>query len=278
MPDRSRIDLHVHSTASDGRLAPGELADHAARRGVGVIALTDHDSVEGVAACREACADADVEFVPGVELSADADGRDVHILGYFIDPDDDVLLTRLAQLRGRRLERTERMVRALNEAGYDVTLEDVLAQAGEGAVGRSHVARALVDREHAHDLRDAFVRFIGVRGPFYVRKDNPSPADVIATIRAAGGVPVIAHAAVSKVEDLIEPLAHAGLGGIEAYHSEHTPQDAARLAATAAGLGLIVTGGTDYHGPDGPNPDLGDIEIPDGVYEGLLAAAGRSRA
>jgi hypothetical protein len=272
---RSRIDLHVHSTESDGTLTPGQLAHRAARRGIEVIALTDHDSVEGVRSCIAAATEAGVVCIPGVELSSDADGRDAHILGYFIDPEDETLLTRLAQLRGGRLERAERMVRALNGAGYALRIEDVLAHAGGGAVGRSHVARALVDRGFATDIRDAFVRFIGAHGPYYQSKHLPGPAEVVATIKAAGGVAILAHPAVSNVEDLVGPLAAAGLDGVEAYHSEHTPEQAERLAAIASRLGLVVTGGTDYHGPEGPSPDMGDIDIPEGVYEELLRAAGR---
>jgi predicted metal-dependent phosphoesterase TrpH len=252
-----------------------QLARRAAARQVDVIALTDHDSVQGVAACTAAAGAIGVVCVPGVELSSDADGRDAHILGYFVDPADETLLGRLAMLRGGRLERAERMVRALDAAGYAIRLEDVLEHSGEGAVGRSHVARALVSRGHADDIRDAFVRFIGASGPYYERKRLPGPAEVIATIRAAGGVAVLAHPAVSRITDLVAPLAAAGLGGVEAYHSEHSPRQSAELAAMAAEHGLVVTGGTDYHGPEGPSPDIGDIDIPDGVYSALLAAAGR---
>jgi hypothetical protein len=196
----------------------------------------------------------------------------VHVLGYFVDPEDPDLIAHLADLRDARHRRAESIVRALDGAGYDVTLEQVLALSDGGAVGRSHIARALVERGHAQDIADAFQRLIGRGRPFYVAKDVRAPDEAIETIRAAGGLAVLAHPAVSRVEDLVEPLANLGLAGIEAYHADHTPADRDRLAEVAARLGMLATGGTDYHGPHAPNPQLGSVTIPPEELERFLAA------
>ena len=267
-----RSDLHAHTTASDGTVSPEGLVALAVDASLDVLAITDHDSVEGLAAAFRSAADLSLRVIAGVELSAVDAGRDVHVLGYFMDPSDPDLVAHLADLRDARLRRAESIVGALVDAGYDVTLEQVLALSDGGAVGRSHVARALVDSGHAEDISDAFRRFIGRGRPFYVAKDVRAPAEAIDAIRAAGGIAVLAHPAVSRVEELIEPLVELGLAGIEAYHADHTPEDRTRLAAQAGRLGLLATGGTDYHGPHAPNPALGSVALPDDDLERFLAA------
>ena len=269
------IDLHVHSTHSDGTLAPSQLAALAASRGIGAIALCDHDTTSGVRECVDACGGLGIECVPAVELSSDASGLDVHVLGYFIDPDDQDLLARLAILREERVRRAALMIQRLDEAGFPIGMDDVLQIAQGGSLGRSHIARALAQRGYARDVPDAFVRFIGAGAPFYERKQLGGPEEAIATIHRAGGLAVIAHPAVSRATHLIEPLSQAGLDGVEAYHADHSVTQRRELAELAATLGLLVTGGTDFHGPGGPNPELGQVKVPEGVYPALLAAAGR---
>ncbi len=275
MPVKPRVDLHAHSTASDGTLSPVALAAHAADVGLAAFALTDHDSVAGVAACSAEAAKRGIGFVPGVELSADWGGRLAHVLGYFVDAEDESFEASLAALREGRRRRIESMAALLTEAGLETPMPEVLELAAGGSVGRAHLARVLVARGWAIDTHDAFDRFIGKGRPCWVRGDHPTPRQVIATIRAAGGLPVLAHPALSAVEALIPELAGEGLVGVEAYHPGHTPVQVAELEATAARLGLLVTGGTDYHGPGGSAPELGTIGPPEGAYEALLLAAGR---
>jgi len=266
-----KADLHVHSTASDGTLQPAELVMLALERGVDILAIADHDSVAGLPEAFAAAEDTTLTLVPAVELSAVLDGRDIHMLGYWVDWRDNTFLRQLADMRTARLRRAETMVDALAAAGFDVTIADVLALADGGAVGRSHVARALVDRGHAATVADAFERLIGRGMPYYIPKDARTPEEAISVIREAGGVAVLAHPAISGVEDLVPALAEAGLGGVEAYHADHTRSQRDRLAACAAELGLLTTGGTDFHGPSAPNPNLGFIDLPSASIEALLA-------
>ncbi len=222
----------------------------------------------------EAADQCPILLVRGVELSAVHEGRDVHVLGYFVDAEDPRLLGHLTDLRAARLRRARSMVEALAEAGYDVTLDEVLALSDGGAVGRSHIARALVHKGHAESIGDAFRRLIGRGRPFYVAKDVRAPDEVVGVINEAGGIAVLAHPAVSDVEDLIEPLRELGLAGVEAYHADHTAEQRERLASRADALGMLVTGGTDYHGPHAPNPDLGNVVVPEESVIALLDAGG----
>ena len=268
-----KADLHVHSTASDGTLRPADLVALALRRGLSVLAIADHDSVEGLPEAMEAAADTSLVLIPAVELSSvTPDGDDVHMLGYFIRVDDEHLLRHLADLRSARLNRAESMVGALNDAGYRVTLDDVLLLSEGGAVGRSHVARALVAAGHAESVADAFKRLIGRGRPFYVAKDVRSPQDAIHCIREAGGLAVVAHPGVSRLEHLIPELADAGLAGIEAYHADHSAHERLHFAALAAEMGLLATGGSDFHGYAAPNPPLGSVDIPAEAISTFLAA------
>jgi len=238
-----------------------------------VLAIADHDSVEGLAEALHAADGTGLVVIPAVELSSvAAGGEDVHMLGYFVRPDDEHLRSHLADMRAARHRRARTMVAALDEAGYHVTLDEVLALSHGGAVGRSHVARALVAAGHAENVADAFRRLIGRGRPFYVAKDVRSPQDAIGCIRDAGGLAVIAHPGVSGVESLVRELAGSGLSGVEAYHADHTPAQRAHFAALARELGLLATGGSDYHGPAAPNPPLGSIEIPVAAIEAFLAA------
>ncbi len=275
-----RFDLHTHSTASDGTLSPADLVHYAHDAGLAAIALTDHDSVDGIpealtTASRLNAGGSQLLVIPGVELSAVHSGRDVHILGYFVDHTHPGLLTRLRDLRTARGNRARAIVTSLRAAGYEIELDEVLALSDGGAVGRSHVARALVGRGHAADVSDAFKRLLGRGQPFYLTKDVRTPAEVLRTVLDAGGLPVLAHPGVTGVDDLIGALVDEGLVGIEAYHSEHDHEQEERYSALAAQYGLLITGGTDFHGPDAPNPPLGSIAMPSDLLERLLHAGGR---
>lgn len=267
-----RADLHVHSSASDGILAPAEVVDLAVAVGIDVLAIADHDTVAGLAEARAAAEDTSLTLVPAVELSAGVGDASVHVLGYFIDPDDERLLAHLADLRAARLRRARTMVDALAAEGFEVALDDVLRFARGASVGRPHVARALAEKGLVRDSDDAFTRLIGKGRPCYVAKDSRTPAEVVSVIRDAGGLAVLAHPGITRIDDAIPALVAEGLSGIEAYHSEHTPDQAERYAALARRFGLLVTGGSDYHGPGLAYAELGSADVPPAAVAAFLAA------
>ena len=267
-----RADLHVHSTASDGTSTPEELVSLALERGLDVIAITDHDSVEGIPAAFAAARGTTLTIIPAVELSAVSEGVDVHILAYFVDPSDPALLAELVELRAARARRAVAIVGSLSEAGYRLTLDDVNLLAGNGAIGRAHIARALVASGDAETVSDAFERLIGRNSPFYVPKRSKSPSEVVVRLLDLGTVPILAHPGVTAVDHLIPGLVEAGLLGIEAYHADHTPEQRRRYAELAASLGILATGGTDFHGSASRNPELGAVVVPTEAVEALFAA------
>ncbi|MHB9003763.1 MAG: PHP domain-containing protein [Coriobacteriia bacterium] len=270
-----RFDLHLHTTASDGHLDPESLVSLALTRHLDAIAVTDHDTTAAIANVEAAALDSGMLVIPGVELSATHNERDVHILGYFIDPDDAVLAGRLTILRAARLARATAMVTELDSAGYHITLEQVLDTAAGGSVGRSHIARVLVDSGHTPDSATAFRQLIGRGKPFYKPKPITAPDIAVRTILDAGGIPVMAHPGVTRADELIEPLVAHGLRGLEAYHADHSPEQVSYYAQLAQRLGLLVTGGSDFHGQTAPGVGLGEVDMPDDILSGLLAAAGR---
>ena len=268
-----RFDLHLHTTASDGHLSAEQLVKAAIAAGLDAIAITDHDSVASVGPARDAAGGTSLRIIPGVELSSTHDGRDVHILGYFVDEADDMFLSRLVMLRDARLERAEGMVTALAEAGYEITLAEVLELSMGGAVGRSHIARALVDSGHAGSVAQAFAELLGRGRPFYRPKPVATPVEVVSIIRDAGGISVLAHPAVTQVDEIIPELLSAGLAGLEVYHGEHSGADRDRYASLAHELGLLATGGSDFHGPTAPGVPLGGVDMPASILPALIEAA-----
>ncbi|HSK46450.1 MAG TPA: PHP domain-containing protein [Coriobacteriia bacterium] len=265
-----KADLHVHSTASDGTARPADLVALALERGLRVLAITDHDSVEGLPEALDAAKGTPLTLIPALELSAVQEGRDVHILGYFVRHDDAALAAQLADMREARLNRAVSMVRLLGESGYELDVDSVLELSDGGAVGRSHVARALVDAGHAESIRDAFERLIGRGRPYYVSKDARTPAEAIQTVRRAGGLAVVAHPGVNGLDPVIDSMIAEGLGGIEAYHADHSAEQRAHYAEMASAAGLLVTGGSDFHGEAAPNPALGSVRLPEGAIAALL--------
>lgn len=245
-----RIDLHTHTVASDGLLTATQLVRLAHRWGVGVLAVADHDSTESVEEAVRAGRQEGVEVIPAVELNTDVPGAEVHILGYFIDHRLEWLQDLLRRLREGRLHRAQRMVEKLAALGAPIRLERVLALAGGGAVGRPHVARALVEAGHVSETAEAFARYIGRNGPAYVERLKVAPAQAVEIIRHAGGVPVLAHPGWLGDEAMVDELLAAGLEGIEAYYPDHTPAMVERYLQIARSRGLLVTGGTDFHGGD----------------------------
>jgi predicted metal-dependent phosphoesterase TrpH len=265
-----RIDLHTHSTASDGRLTPTELVRLALERGLTAIALTDHDTTDGVAEAQAAARGTGLEVIAGVEINTESEDGDVHFLGYFVRPDDAAFQAHLATLRNARLGRARLMVEKLARLGLPLDWERVQAIAGEGAVGRPHVARALLERGYITTISEAFEKYIGHEGPAYVPRYRLTPEEAIAMIRAAGGVASLAHPAMAGTVALIPRLVAAGLEAIEVYYPDHTPEQQERLLALARQYNLVPTGGSDFHALDDPDHAmLGSIWVPPDVVEQL---------
>ena len=275
-----RIDLHTHSSVSDGTESPAELVATAAAAGLDVVALTDHDTTAGWAAAA-AARPAGLTVVPGMELSCSwsaGEGAPVslHLLAYLFDPAHPAFTVEQARLRAERLSRAELIVRALAADGYPVVWEDVLARSGGGVVGRPHVARALVDAGVVASVDEAFASLLHHRSPYYAAKVDTDVLEGIALVRAAGGVPVFAHGLATSrgrvVDDAaIEAMADAGLLGLEVDHPDHRPDQRAHLRALADRLGLLCTGSSDYHGTNKTTPIAACTTEPD-QYAALLAA------
>ena len=273
---RSRADLHTHSTFSDGLLTPTQLIDLAYRRGVRIMALTDHDTTEGLPEALTAAAGRpDLTLIPGIEMSTDVPGSEVHILGHFIDWRDEDFQRQLVKLRESRLGRARRMVEKLAELGKPVPWERVQSFAGEGAVGRPHIARALVEAGHVAAVNEAFNLYLSRNGPAYVERERLTPAEVVETLTAVGGLPTLAHPReLDRLEDLLAQLKAVGLVGMESYYQDYSPDDVERLRALAEGFDLIPLGGSDYHGMGGAQQrEPGDIPLPDEPVERLMALA-----
>jgi len=270
------VDLHTHSTYSDGLLSPAHLVEEAVARGLRFLALTDHDTVAGIPEARAAGERLGVEIIPGVELSTSlGSGGEIHLLGYFIDIDDATLLATLAGYASARAERMERMIERLRRIGSPVDPARVTAIAGHGTVGRPHLGRALVEAGYARDLWDAFDRYLGGGKPAYVPRPRVDPGDAIALVRAAGGVPILAHPfGTGGVESVLDRLVPAGLLGMEVDYGEYSPQDRETLRRIASRRGLIATGGSDYHGPDARAArELGSAPVPLTAVTALREAA-----
>jgi predicted metal-dependent phosphoesterase TrpH len=274
------VDLHTHSTYSDGLLSPTALVEEAATRGLRILALTDHDTVAGIPEARAAGARHGVEIIPGVELSTSlAGGEGVHLLGYFIDDHNPVLREGLAAYARDREERMARMVARLSQIGAPVDPERVRAIAGQGTVGRPHLARALVEAGYARDLQDAFARYIGWGKPAFVPRPRIDPRDAIALVRAASGVPVLAHPyTAGGVESVLDRLVPAGLLGMEVEYAQYTPEERDTLRQIALRRGLIATGGSDFHGLEhNGGRELGSAPVPLGAVAALREAAAIAR-
>ena len=271
----AHADFHNHSTASDGKLTPTQIVDLAAQRGVLIFALTDHDSTEGIAEARLAAAKyPGFVLVPGVELSTDIEGDEVHVLGYFTfeQIENAELQAALAKFRAGRFERGKAMVEKLVAIGKPISWDRVLEIAGEASVGRPHVAQALVEAGHVATIPDAFDLYIGRNGPAYAEREKMTPLEAVQTLRRYGAPAVMAHPSFTKSAEVILPeLVQAGLAGMEVYYKNYDEETVANLAAMAHRLGILPLGGSDYHALNNPGErEPGDIPLPDRVARDFL--------
>ncbi len=257
------VDLHIHTTASDGTYSPAEVVRRAKRLGFKAIAITDHDTVEGIREAQEEGKRIGLEVLAGIELNTDYENTEIHILGYLFNLDDRDFLGTLEKLKEARDMRVRQIVQKLQNLGLDITIDRVLELAGTGTVGRPHVARVLIEKGYVQTIRQAFDQYIGPTGPGYVSRYKLSPVDGIKMIKDAGGIPVLAHPGIVDRDELVEEFIQAGLLGIEAFHSDHSTTKSNHYSKIAQLKGLVVTGGSDCHGPVFKGKSLlGRIRIP----------------
>jgi predicted metal-dependent phosphoesterase TrpH len=281
----SRLDLHLHTTHSDGSLSPAEVLRLAHKAQVNALAITDHDIVSGIPEAMVVGGELGIEVIPGVEISSRLGDSELHILGYCLHWEDPELNRRLAALRASRHSRNPQIIERLRSLGLDVTYEEVQALAGTDSVGRPHIARILIDKKYVTSAKEAFDRYLADGRPAYVARDLPEPADAIDWIRAAGGVAVLAHPTWAKVSGeglnaLLTRLKGEGLGGIEVHYSTHTKRQTTEYLDLAKRLNLLVTGGSDFHGITKPDIEVGtgrgDLKVPEKLLEPLKKAAAQA--
>jgi 3',5'-nucleoside bisphosphate phosphatase len=265
----STIDLHMHSTASDGSDAPEAVAALAERNGLRVIALTDHDCLDGIPAAGARAETAGIRLTPGAELSVHEEGTDVHLLAYGFDPNDAALVEAIGRYRDARRERARKILARLKGLGIRIPLETVEEIARGGALGRPHVAEALLRGGHVETFNEAFQRFLGTHAPAYVAKAPVQLEEAARVVREAGGVTVLAHPGTLNRDHLIPGWARRGLDGIEVWHSKHDASAIARYKDYAKIHGLLMTGGSDYHGERTPSVTIGSVPVPESVLPPL---------
>jgi len=273
MDDKSgQVDLHIHTTFSDGDMTPEEMVAEGQKAGLAGIAITDHDEVEGVRAAQAAAAGSGLLIVPGVELSTSDGKNDIHVLGYLVDINSSELRRYLDIFRDARLNRGIHMVERLREMGVDIEVDSVLQIAGGGAVGRPHIAAALLQNGCVDSAEDAFRKYIGFNSPAYVHKYQLKPSDAFRLIRDAGGVGVMSHPGTTRRDELITDFIACGMRGIEVYHPKHNESEAARYKRLAEKMGLVVTGGSDSHGRRNARLHVGARTVPVSTIEQLEKA------
>jgi len=289
--NRLGIDLHIHSTASDGSLTPADIIDHAQKLNLAAIAITDHDSVDGSREALQIDIPPSLHFLTGVEISAAhppffPGSGSFHILGYAIHLDNRDLNQALRKLQDARKNRNPEILKRLNKLGFRISLEEVNQEVGEGQLGRPHIAYAMLKKGFVASINEAFDKYLGNAGPAYVDKDRIECEQAISIIRAAGGVPVLAHPALLNIENnqkldaLLQNLVKIGLAGIEVYYPGHSPQQIRQYTELAENYGLLMTGGTDFHGSITPDTKMGsgdgDLFVPYTLYKELIDANKRS--
>jgi len=259
---QSYIDLHLHTLFSDGISTPEEVAKEAHNMDLAAIALTDHDTIEGCQRQAEACVEYGIEFIPGTELSTDIQGHEMHLLGYFLDIENEELIQETTRYQENRTNRVHDLVQQLNSIGVGLHADQVFDLAKCKAPGRPHVARALVKHGFCGTMDEAFTRYLRKGAPGWTPKVNAPFEEGIRLIHQAGGIAVMAHPGLNKIDHLIPDMVHAGLDGIECWHSKHPKSTTKRYREMAARLGLLSTGGSDCHGPGKGHPIIGTVRVP----------------
>jgi predicted metal-dependent phosphoesterase TrpH len=263
------VDLHIHTKFSDGTHPVEEILEYAAGKKLKALSITDHDCVDAYPSAQELGAKQGIEVIPGVELSSEISGADIHILGYFLDVNNPQLLAKLVELKKARHVRARKIVENLNRQGIDLRFETVLNIAGTAAIGRPHIAAALLKEELVYSFREAFEKLIGYDSPAYVEKLRMPPKEVFQLIRGAGGVPVLAHPGVTKVDERIPEFMREGLMGIEVFHSEHNTAIERHYLQYCRKNGLAYTGGSDFHNGSQSKSEIGVPKVPYSAVESL---------
>ena len=274
----ARADLHIHSTASDGRYNPTEIVHMAVAAGLTIIALTDHDTVDGLIPALEAAREfPELTVIPAVELSTDTYSGEIHVLGYFIDFTNQEFRASLERMRNSRANRAKKMVLKLKELGCNIELERIKEIAGNGALGRAHIAQALLEKGYITSFKEAFTKYIGHGCPAYVVREKLTPVEAVKLVIKANGIPVLAHPYTAlNPEEVIKELKTVGLEGMEVYYAGYLPSEMNILLNMAEKYELIPTGGTDYHGIDATSDiTIGGTDVPNQCVEKLVALAGR---
>ena len=278
----SRIDLHLHTTHSDGSFSTGEVMAFAKQAGLKALAITDHDIIDGIPEATAIGRELEIEVVPGVEISSRLGESELHILGYFLNWTDPLLAQRLSTLRDSRHLRNPKIVQRLNDLGIPITYEEVRALAGTESVGRPHIARLLMEKKFVTSAKEAFDRYLANGRPAFVDRELPEPAEAVRWIREAGGVPVLAHptwvrTSAEGLRVLVRELKAAGLGGIEVHYSTHTPSQTTEYLDLAKQCDLLVTGGSDFHGVTKPDIEVGigrgQLKVSEKLLDPLRKAA-----
>lgn len=271
-----KADLHVHTTASDGALKPAQLVSRAVELGLEVIAITDHDSIEGIPEAIAAVKNhPQLMLIPGVEISTDIPNNEIHVLGFFMDVSDNRLNDELARLRISRQTRAAKMSEKLKMLGLPIDYERVLELAGDGSVGRPHIAKVMLENGYINEFKEAFDNYIGRNGPAYVEREKMLPEQAVALVANAGGLPVLAHPAnIDELEQLLPLYINKGLIGLETYYHGYDDITITRLTELASAYNLATTGGSDYHNDnDDAGGPLGSVDIPHKSVEKLLSLA-----
>jgi len=263
------VDLHLHSKYSDGECSVQCLLEIAHKKGLKAVSITDHDTTDGYPLARKISSELGIELITGTELSSEVDGVDVHILGYFVDINNKALKEKLQEMKEVRYERAKKMVLNLNRQGIDLRFETVLNIAGEGAIGRPHIATAMLQEELVYSFKEAFEKYIGYDSPAYVEKLRLLPSEIFKLILDAGGIPVLAHPGVTNIDNRIPSFLNGGLAGIEAYHSEHNSKARKFYMDYCRKNDLVVTGGSDFHSQTQTRAIIGEPKIQYSVLEKL---------
>ena len=272
----SRVDLHIHSTASDGRLSPEEIVPKSVEQGLSIVALADHDCVDGIApAVAAARSFPELRVIPCVEISTDVPNDEVHLLGYFIDYTDHELRATLKGLRDSRSRRAQGMTAKLRKLGIHIEWQRVREIAGGGSIGRPHIAQAMLEKGYVASVKQAFTKYIGRDGPAYIEREKMTPVEAVKIILRANGLPVLAHPlTINNLETMVIELKATGLVGIEAYYNGYEVDEVNKLVSLADRHNLIATGGSDYHGLDASNETMiGGADVPMEAAERLIALA-----